>query len=113
MSQTVATGKPRKVPIGERSPSSVEQGGHTPLPFDRRYRRALSDAQLQRNLLNFQRSWRVSRDEAWSAYGRSRPAAAGGGAPSANPHVHIPDTPGSAEFVELRDRLAAIKDGVI
>src|SRR5438270_13067065 len=102
MSRTVAMNRPRKVPVGERSPSNVEQPDHAPLPFDIRYRRALSDAQLGRNLLNFQRSWRISRDTAWGAYGQSSPALPAPGAPSANPHVHIPHAPGSEQFVELR-----------
>src|SRR5437763_12297555 len=95
MSRTVATGRPRRVPAGERSPSNVEQAGHTPLPFDRRYRRALSDAQLQRNLLNLQRSWRVSRDTAWSAYGKTTPAGEASKAHGAKPPVHIHGKPRS------------------
>src|SRR2546423_15559198 len=110
MSHAAVINKPRRVPV---SASHADHGGHEPLPFDRRYRRALSDAQLQRNLLNFQRSWRVSRDTAWSAYGQTTPAGEASKAPGANPHVHIPGTPGSAQFIELRDRLAAIKDRVI
>ncbi|MEA2575526.1 MAG: hypothetical protein QOH93_2824 [Chloroflexia bacterium] len=106
----------RKVPAGKRSPSNVEESPHIPLPFEQRYRRALADAQLQRNLLNFQRSWRESRDTAWAAYGENplTPKFEGGDvAPNANPIVHLPDIAGIDEFKALRDRLAAIKDEVI
>ncbi|MDQ3930249.1 MAG: LUD domain-containing protein, partial [Chloroflexota bacterium] len=106
----------RKVPAGKRSPSNVEDSPHVPLPFEQRYRRALADAQLQGNLLNFQRSWRQSRDAAWAAY-EENPLTPkfddGHGAPDANPIVHLPDIPGMDEFKALRDRLAAIKDEVI
>jgi L-lactate dehydrogenase complex protein LldF len=107
----------RKVPAGKRSPSNVEESPHIPLPFEQRYRRALADAQLQRNLLNFQRSWRDSRDAAWAGY-RENPLTpkldGPEDAPNANPLVHLPDDlPGTEEFKALRDRLAAIKDEVI
>lgn len=113
MSRTVALGRVRKVPAGEQSPSNVEASPHIPLPFGVRYRRALTDAQLGRNLLNFQRSWRDSRDAAWAAYAESPFAAGAPQSPTANPHVHLADTPANAEFRLLRDRLAAIKDDVI
>ncbi|MDQ3929463.1 MAG: LUD domain-containing protein, partial [Chloroflexota bacterium] len=106
----------RRVPAGKRSPSNVEESPHVPLPFEQRYRRALADAQLQGNLLNFQRSWRNSRDATWAAY-EENPLTprfdSSDGAPSANPIVHLPDIPGMDEFKALRDRLARIKDEVI
>jgi iron-sulfur cluster protein len=94
----------------------VEQSPHLPLPFEERYERALADAQLQGNLLNFQRSWRASRDGAWAGYEENPLTPRFGGlegAPNANPLVHLPDAPGMDEFQALRDRLAAIKDEVI
>jgi L-lactate dehydrogenase complex protein LldF len=111
MSLAAVTNKPRRVPV---SVSPADHGEHEPLPFEMRYRRALSDAQLQRNLLNFQRSWRVSRDTAWAKYEQesiNNPQSVS--PPSANPLAHIPDAPGNDEFVQLRDRLAAIKDDII
>ena len=39
-----------------------------PAPFKQRYRKALADSRLSRNLLNFQRSWRVSRDETFAEF---------------------------------------------
>ncbi len=94
---------------GPRSPGA---GGtdHDPLPFDQRYRRALDDAQLQRNLLNFQRSWQGSREGTFAAYAENperaaRPALPAGG--------HLPPAKGSAEFQAMRAELAAIKDAVI
>lgn len=116
MSRTVALGRARKVPIGRQSPSNIEAQSHVPLPFAVRYRRALGDAQLQRNLLNFQRSWRESRDVAWNGYAAAPFAphpSQSSALPTANPHVHLPDNPGNDEFVLLRDRFAAIKDDVI
>ena len=63
--------------------------------FRERYRRAVADGQLRRNLLAFQRGWRQSRDDRFAEYtgpdGRS----------------------GEDEFQALRERLAAAKDAVI
>src|SRR5437868_15310366 len=97
-----------------RSPSSSPGAGgtdHDPLPFEQRYHRALGDAQLQRNLLNFQRSWRVSREGAFAAYAENpaRPAIE----PGETSAAHLPLAHGTAEFATLRARLAAIKDEVI
>ena len=36
--------------------------------FRERYRRAVGDAQLRRNLLAFQRGWRASRDDRFAEY---------------------------------------------
>ncbi|MEO8289009.1 MAG: LUD domain-containing protein [Chloroflexota bacterium] len=117
MSRTAVMGRPRRVPTGPQSPSNIEAGGHEPLPFEQRYRRALSDAQLQRNLLNFQRSWREGRDAAWAKYaadsGDVAHAVAANEPPPANDIVHLAHTPGNEEFALLRNRLAAIKDDVI
>ena len=38
-------------------------------PFGQRYREALADSRLPRNLLAFQRAWRVTRDGAFQAVG--------------------------------------------
>src|SRR6478672_9893814 len=84
---------------------------HDPLPFEQRYRQALENEQLQRNLLNFQRSWRVSRETAFAAYDENpervevEPVEPGAG--------HLPLPNGTDEFRAMRDRLAAIKDEVI
>ncbi|HYM50508.1 MAG TPA: LUD domain-containing protein [Candidatus Limnocylindrales bacterium] len=63
--------------------------------FHDRYRRAVADGQLRRNLLAFQRGWRQSRAERFAEYagqaGRS----------------------GDQEFQALRTRLKAAKDAVI
>src|SRR5437867_64983 len=58
--------EPREPPV--RKSPGVGGTEHDPLPFEQRYRRALDNAQLRRNLLNFQRSWRVSREGAFAAY---------------------------------------------
>src|SRR3954471_20762646 len=113
MAQVTSTGRARRVPTGKRSPSNVEQSPHIPLPFEQRYRRALTDTQLERNLLNFQRSWRPSRDGAWAGYEESPFAPTITATRNANPLIHLPETPGTDEFETLRDRLAAIKDEVI
>ncbi|HMA34310.1 MAG TPA: LUD domain-containing protein [Chloroflexia bacterium] len=94
-------------------PPSPGSGGsdHDPLPFEQRYRRALDNAQLGRNLLRFQRSWRVSRDDALTAYD-ANPARATV-APASRREEPLPPAQGTAEFAALRDQLAAIKDAVI
>ncbi|HYP20394.1 MAG TPA: LUD domain-containing protein, partial [Chloroflexia bacterium] len=89
---------------------------HDPLPFEKRYRRALDNAQLRRNLLNFQRSWKVSRESAFSTYAENPERAAT--RPVEQAHSHSPASlmplaRGTAEFEAMRDRLAAIKDEVI
>ncbi len=87
------------------------QSEHEPLPFDQRYRQALDNAQLQRNLLNFQRSWRVSREGASMPMTRIRSGP--WSAPPEHEGGHLPLARGTAEFEAMRDRLAAIKDEVI
>jgi len=74
--------------------------------FQRRYRRALADPRLARNLLAFQRSWRPSRDAAFALL-----AASGGPAP--NPPGADVSADGQAAFEALRDELAAAKDAVL
>ena len=89
---------------------------HDPLPFEQRYRRALDNAQLRRNLLNFQRSWQVSREGAFAAYAENPERAATDPVEQAHSHTpvsHMPLAHGTAEFEAMRDRLAAIKDEVI
>src|SRR4028119_1574218 len=45
------------------TPGKNEPDGHdAPAPFKERYHKALADNRLSRNLLNFQRNWRPSRD---------------------------------------------------
>jgi L-lactate dehydrogenase complex protein LldF len=74
--------------------------GHVPAPFKIRYKKALKDGQQQRNLLNFQRAWRVSRDTAFEAYQET-----------------VKNTPVEAnydtEFDPMRQQLAAIKDNIV
>src|SRR3954454_3623324 len=84
---------------------------HDPLPFEKRYRRALENAQLRRNLLNFQRSWGVSREGAFAAYDENPERAEV--EPPEHPAMHLPQARGTEEFRAMRDRLAAIKDEVI
>src|SRR5829696_2559294 len=93
-----------------RSPGA---GGteHDPLPFEERYRKALDNPQLRRNLLNFQRSWGVSRDGAFDAYD-DNPVRVDVEPPSREPE-HLPHARGTAEFEAMRNRLAAIKNEVI
>ncbi len=42
-------------------------------PFEERYRRALSDARLRTNLLNFQRAWKTTRDAVFSRLAEEAP----------------------------------------
>src|SRR5215203_682831 len=84
---------------------------HDPLPFDQRYRRALDNAQLQRNLLNFQRSWRVSREGTFAAYEENPQHPISD--PAAQHNSHLPVAKGTPEFEAMRGWLAAIKDEVI
>jgi iron-sulfur cluster protein len=85
---------------------------HDPLPFQQRYRRALKDTQLQRNLLNFQRSWADGRRAAFAAYAENPVRPSVDVLESEREH-HLPLAHGTPEFVAMRDRLAAIKDEVI
>ncbi|HEX2909685.1 MAG TPA: LUD domain-containing protein [Chloroflexia bacterium] len=108
--------------------------GHVPAPFIERYRRALKDMQQRRNLLNFQRNWRVSRDTVFADYKKAgnmgetygeksvpTSTAAGnfpaetisGGQALEEKSSHGAAKPGSREFVDMSGRLAAIKDEVI
>ena len=63
--------------------------------FSERYWRAVLDPQLRRNLLAFQRGWRQSRDERFDEYAAAEGRSA------------------DETFQQLRERLAAAKDGVI
>src|SRR4029453_12224077 len=66
-----------------------------------------------RNLLNFQRSWRGSREAAWAQYEESPFAPAPKQVRSPNPLPPPPEPPGNPEFAPRRGQLAAIKDDVI
>src|SRR5512140_3004776 len=99
----------RKVPGKSPRAGGTE---HDPLPFEQRYRRALDNAQLRRNLLNFQRSWRVSRQGAFAAYDQNPERPTTGGPEPREENRHLPLAWGTAEFKEMRGRLAAIKDEV-
>jgi iron-sulfur cluster protein len=74
--------------------------GHTPAPFKERYRKALQDLQQRRNLLNFQRNWRESRDGAFADYKKAASAGTN-------------QDEEARSFAEMSGRLAAIKDDVI
>jgi iron-sulfur cluster protein len=66
-------------------------------PFGERYRRALADPRLKRNLLAFQRAWRLTRDAAFTRLETEAP------------------TLGTSEtsFAETKARLVAAKDSVL
>ena len=99
--------------------------------FRRRYRRALGDPRLGRNLLAFQRAWRTARDGAFADLASSRlaalmpspPPAAEARSPETTPSTAMPLRPpvpahggawaGTDAFVGLRDEMAATKDDVI
>ena len=66
-------------------------------PFGERYRRALADPRLKRNLLAFQRAWRLTRDAAFARLETEGPSL-GASDPS---------------FAEAKARLVAAKDRVI
>ena len=98
--------------VRRRSPGAGGTG-HEPIPFNERYRRALKDEQLRRNLLNFQRSWADGRRAAFGAFAENPmrpPVEAFAGDVE---RLHLPRANGSPEFVAMRDRLAAIKGEVI
>lgn len=95
------------------SPASIEAVEDTPRPFAERYRLALQDSQLRRNLVTFQAAWREARDAGWDAYSQSAETADQPQPPTANPHVCLRDTPGDKQFERLRDELASVKDEII
>ena len=66
-------------------------------PFAERYRRALADGRLRRNLLAFQRAWRLTRDAAFDRL-ETEGTALGATAPS---------------FAQAKERLVAAKDSVL
>ena len=96
------------------------RGCHAPAATDfrRRYRRALADPRLARNLLAFQRAWRPARAAAFAQLASGSSAAIrrdeGVGAPD-SPHARgqVPRRDGEAAFAALRDSMAATKDTVI
>jgi L-lactate dehydrogenase complex protein LldF len=86
--------------------------------FQRRYRRALADPHLARNLLAFQRAWRPARSAAFAQLARgAAPLAGASGNANALPldDYASPSAPaaGDATFAALRDEMAATKDEVI
>ena len=66
-------------------------------PFGERYRRALADPRLKRNLLAFQRAWRLTRDAAFTRLETDGPALGATG----------------ISFAEAKARLVAAKDSVL
>ncbi len=110
----------RRSGVQPRSPGAGGTG-HEPVQFKERYRRALDNPQLRRNLLNFQRSWRVSRESAFAAYEENpeRPALIPEDAlllrtPHSELHTRaLPLANGTPEFEAMRNRLASIKNEVI
>ncbi len=94
----VAAGVGLGLVAGHRSPAAQD--------FRRRYRRALADPRLARNLLAFQRSWRPSRDAAFALLAETAPAPDG-----ATSAAHPAD--GEATFQALREQMAAAKDTVL
>ena len=66
-------------------------------PFGERYRRALADPRLKRNLLAFQRAWRLTRDAAFVRLEAEAPSIGATG----------------TSFGEAKARLVAAKDGVL
>ncbi len=85
-------------------------------PFRERYRRALADARLRTNLLNFQRAWRRSRDLAFSRLADEAPAlrAARVPRPATGAQGEAgPAAGGAPAFEEARARLIEAKDRVL
>jgi iron-sulfur cluster protein len=66
-------------------------------PFGERYRRALADPRLKRNLLAFQRAWRLTRDAAFARLETEAPSLGATG----------------TSFAETKARLVAAKDSVL
>ena len=66
-------------------------------PFGERYRRALADPRLRRNLLAFQRAWRLTRDASFERLEREAPSLGSAG----------------SSFAEAKARLVAAKDRVL
>jgi iron-sulfur cluster protein len=66
-------------------------------PFGERYKRALADPRLKRNLLAFQRAWRLTRDAAFARLDSEAPSIGATG----------------TSFVEAKARLVAAKDGLL
>jgi iron-sulfur cluster protein len=66
-------------------------------PFGERYRRALADPRLKRNLLAFQRAWRLTRDASFARLESEAPSLGATG----------------SSFAEAKARLVAAKDRVL
>jgi iron-sulfur cluster protein len=66
-------------------------------PFGERYRRALADPRLKRNLLAFQRAWRLTRDAAFTRLATEAPSLGGK----------------DSTWAEAKARLVAAKDSVL
>ncbi len=113
--------------IGKKEPN----GHDDPAPFKERYRKALADSRLSRNLLNFQRNWRPSRDMMFAEfkamgddgekYGEPTPRpqeTSAGNFPQETTPIPAPEPntpPGDYghDFQSMRHKLAMIKDEVI
>src|SRR5438034_9667360 len=94
-------GAVREPPV--RKSPGVGGTEHDPLPFEQRYRRAVDNAPLRRNLPNFQRSWRVSRHGACAAY-EDNPARVAV-QPPARQADNLPVAWGTDEYKAMRDSL--------
>ena len=114
--------------VGSQAGHGESQGhaeGHMedkPAPFKQRYRKALNDSRLSRNLLNFQRSWRVSRDETFAEFKTLGDSGEKVGRPpqatSTTAGNFVSEAMPAEEFSErdfqaMRHKLASIKDSVI
>jgi len=66
-------------------------------PFGERYRRALADRRLRRNLLAFQRAWRLTRDAAFERLQAESPSVGTSG----------------TSFAEMKARLVTAKNAVL
>jgi iron-sulfur cluster protein len=100
------------------SEPGTEENYHKPEPFKQRYRKALKDSRLSNNLLNFQRSWRPSRDTMFAEFKNREDSGEKIGRtprPTSTTAGNFPSevVPDDRDFQEMRHRLAGIKDEVI
>ena len=90
------------------------QDEHKPAPFKQRYKKALADNRLSRNLLNFQRNWMPSRAGMFAEF---KAAGVGQSGSASSEQANLASAPiapvDERDFQTMRHKLALIKDEVI
>lgn len=109
----------RVAKLSDVSPTA-QHAGHLPAPFKARYQKALKDGLLSRNLLNFQRNWRPSRDTMFAEFKARKQHEASVDNPVRSRELRSEILPGDTispnddyDFQTMRHKLALIKDEII